>query len=481
MKERVSLLLGILILNSLCVSFSWAEEPSINGARVYGVQPDRAFVYRIPTSGTRPMTWQIKDLPVGVTLKEGILTGSISKKGNYPLAITAKNADGQDVQTLTLICGDQIALTPPMGWNSWYSYSEAISQEAVEKVARLLVESGLADYGYSFVNIDDCWQGVRGGPYYAIQPNKRFPDMKQMCDTIHALGLKVGIYSTPWVGTYAGFIGGSAPDDKGDYSAHYLPESKRLQPAQFFGRWPGSTEKKLNYVGTWFFDRDVKQWADWGFDYVKVDWKPNDVPTTKRIAKDLAEAQTKRSIVLSLSNAAPYENMSELSRFANLTRSTGDIHDNWGSLRSIGFSQGPWQRYVRPGHYPDPDMLQIGRIATPNQQNTSFRPTRLTQAEQRTQMTLWSMLSAPLLIACDLENIDQFTKDLLCDKQLIAINQDAAVQPAKCVSNKDGIQIWHKLLADGSTAEATFNLNDVETAGIPAHDCTLKILPSPSM
>lgn len=111
------------------------------------------------------------------------------------------NSHGKANGTITVRIGKEMCLTPPMGWSSWYSYSGGVSQENILKTARLLISSGLAQYGYRYVNIDDCWQGARGGKYRAIQPNKRFPDMKSMCREIHSLGLKAGIYSTPWMGT----------------------------------------------------------------------------------------------------------------------------------------------------------------------------------------------------------------------------------------------------------------------------------------
>ena len=119
------------------------------------------------------------------------------------------NSHGKANGTITVRIGKEMCLTPPMGWSSWYSYSGGVSQENILKTARLLISSGLAQYGYRYVNIDDCWQGARGGKYRAIQPNKRFPDMKSMCREIHSLGLKAGIYSTPWMGTYAGYMGGT--------------------------------------------------------------------------------------------------------------------------------------------------------------------------------------------------------------------------------------------------------------------------------
>ena len=178
----------------------------------------------------------------------------------------------------------------------------------------------------------------------------------------------------------------------------------------------------------WLFDRDAKQWADWGVDYVKVDWNPNDVPTTKRIRKALDESG--RDIVLSLSNAAPYEHVEELGKLANL-----------------------W----RPGHWNDPDILQIGKLGKPNQPNTTFVQTRLTPDEQYTHVTLWCLLSAPLIVSCDLEHIDSFTMGLLTNDEVIAVDQDPAARPARKAWRQGSFQVWTKELSDGSVAAGFFN------------------------
>lgn len=440
-----------------------SEKPSINGARIFGVTPGAPLLYTIAASGERPMTFAAKGLPEGAKLdpKTGMISGKVTKAGSYKVTLGAKNAHGQASRELTLVVGDTICLTPPMAWNSWYSYSEAVGQENILKTARLLRDTGLINHGWSYVNIDDCWQGSRGGKLFAIQPNSKFPDIKAMCDEIHSMGLKAGIYSTPWMGTYAGFIGGSAANEKADISAQAVPENDpaRRQETQFFGGYPGLHKQKVDRVGPhWFFDNDAKQWAEWGFDYVKVDWLPNDVPTTDRIAKDLKTSG--RDIILSLSNAAPFENVEGLSKTANAWRTTGDIHDSWNSIKNIGFSQAKWQPYTKPGHWNDPDILQIGNLGTPNAKNTTFKPTGLSPDEQYTQVTLWCILSSPLLISCDLENLNEFTKGLLTNDEVIAVNQDPAANPAKQAYDKDNFQVWTKVLSDGSVAVGFFNLGE---------------------
>ena len=152
-----------------------------------------------------------------------------------------------------------------------------------------------------------------------------------------------------------------------------------------------------------------------------------------------------------------YEHVEELSGLANLWRTTGDIEDHWGSVSGIGFSQERWQKYMRPGHWNDPDILQVGKLGKPNRPNTAFVQTRLSPDEQYTHVTLWCLLSAPLIISCDLENIDSFTMGLLTNDEVIAVDQDPAAHPARRAWNQGNFQVWTKELADGSTAAGFFN------------------------
>ena len=146
------------------------------------------------------MKFSAKGLPRGLKLNadKGIIYGKARKKGTYKVSITASNAIGSDTRELRIVIGDRIALTPPLGWNSWNVWGNTISQDIVLDAARAMDESGLADYGWNYINIDDGWQGVRGGKYNGIQPNKKFTDMKALGDSLHARGLKFGIYSGPW-------------------------------------------------------------------------------------------------------------------------------------------------------------------------------------------------------------------------------------------------------------------------------------------
>ena len=318
--------------------------------------------------------------------------------------------------------------------------------------ARALVSSGLANHGWTYVNTDDTWQGERGGPHHAILGNEKFPNMKALCDDIHALGLKAGIYSSPWITTYAGFRGGSSdtPDGAWQYLKDY-EANKRI------GRYE-------------FASNDAAQIAEWGFDYLKYDWNPNDVEHTRQMA--LALRATGRDIVFSLSNAAPLYAMAELSKWAEAWRTTGDIWDTWetpgpwqNSVSDIGFNQDAWVAHGGPGGWNDPDMLVVGRVGW----GPKLHDTKLTPAEQYTHLSLWCLLSAPLLIGCDLEHIDAFTLNLLTNDEVLAINQDPLGISARRIATIGAIDIYSKRLEDGGTALGLFNRGDI------AHTITVKL------
>jgi len=351
-----------------------------------------------------------------------------------------------------------ISLTPPMGWNSWYCCSETVSDERIREVAQALVDRGLAAHGWNFVNIDDCWQGPRGGKYGALQGNERFPDMGALADYVHSLGLRFGLYSTPWIGSYAGFRGGSS--DHEEEAGRALPEEERLQPNQIYGRCPAGNAAGVWKVGAdWLMDRDIRQWAEWGVDFVKIDWNPNDIPTTRRISRELRKCG--RDIMLSLSNTADARNAGDLMDLAQMVRVTGDIKDRWESIRTIGFEHAfAWHDHIRPGHWMDLDMLQIGRIGIPNRPNPTYKPTELSFEEQRTQLSLWSLFSAPLILSCDIAGMDDATFALLTNDAVLAVDQDPLGIPArKRTGTTDGTAVFNKPLADGTAATGVFNLS----------------------
>ncbi len=278
----------------LCVALVWivnarAAEiltpkppatPRINGARVFGVRPGSPFLFTIPATGDEPITFSAEGLPDGLTLdaKTGRITGKLAAAGEHKVKLTASNALGKDTKPLVIKVGEQICLTPPMGWNSWNCFAGAVDQEKVLAAAHAMVDSGLIKHGWTYVNIDDTWQGNRGGKYNGLQGNEKFPDMQRLCDEIHALGLKPGIYSTPWVTSYASFPGGSSENPEGKWEKPTGPKqvNKKILPWAV-GKYP-------------FAKNDAQQWADWGFDYLKYDWSPIEVPQIEEMLNAIKES-----------------------------------------------------------------------------------------------------------------------------------------------------------------------------------------------
>ncbi len=412
------------------------RQPRINGPAVFGVRPGSPVLYTIPATGDRPMTFEAHNLPAGLSLDKdtGRITGVLRAKGEYQMTLTARNALGAGAKSFRIVAGERICLTPPLGWNSWNCWAGAVDANKIKAAARAMVDTGLINHGWAYINIDDSWQGQRGGEFNAIQGNDRFADMKGLCDYIHSLGLKVGIYSTPWVTSYAEYIGGSADNPQGTWSAAKDP------------RFEGWRHGKHSFAVN-----DAKQWAAWGIDYLKYDWNPNDVPHAAEMA--LALAASGRDIVYSLSNTAPFEHAADWARLANCWRTTGDIVDSWASISEIGFSQDKWAPFAGPGHFNDADMLVIGHIGW----GPNLHPTHLSPDEQYTHISLWCLLSSPLLLGCDLTALDDFTLSLLTNDEVLAINQDELGAQAVRIVGGDTYAVYAKDMADGSKAVGLFN------------------------
>lgn len=431
-------------------------SPRINGAKVFGVRPGHPFLFTIPATGQRPMTYGAVDLPAGLKVDAGTgrITGTLAAPGQYVVTLTAQNALGKAQRELRIVCGDRLALTPPLGWNSWNAGGPFVDTAKVRASARAMVETGLVQHGWSYVNIDDAWQGKRGGPYNAIQPNEKFPDLKGLADEVHALGLRIGIYSTPWVTSYAGYVGGSADNPEGTWNGAVDKE----KIGRRHGRHP-------------FAWADARQWAEWGFDYLKYDWNPNDLDHVRQMSDALRYSG--RDVVYSLSNAAPFEQADEWAAYANAWRTTGDIRDTWPSMSAKGFGQNKWAPFAGPGHWNDPDMLVVGLVGWQGQ----LHFTQLTPDEQYVHISLWSLLSAPLLIGCDMSKLDDFTLSLLSNDEVLAVNQDPLGRQAVTVAqapNPDdpgnevfegrqkielpkALEVLAKPMEDGSVAAGLFN------------------------
>jgi alpha-galactosidase len=307
----------------------------------------------------------------------------------------------------------QLAQTPPMGWNSWNKFAEKINGQTVKEIADAMVSSGMKDAGYVYVNIDDTWQGKRDAEG-VLQPNEKFPDMKGLADYVHSKGLKIGIYSSPGPKTCAG------------YEGSYQHEAQ-----------------------------DAQTWAAWGIDYLKYDWcsakdvyKDEEMPAVYKKMGDALKA-TGRPIVFSICQYGKQKVWEwGAASGGNLWRTTGDIEASWKSMSSIGFDkQTGLDQYAGPGHWNDPDMLEVGND-------------RMDAVEDKCHMSLWAMLAAPLLAGNDIRSMSDDTKEILLNKELIAIDQDKLGRQGTRVTKDGRTETWMKPLSNGDLAVAMFNRDD---------------------
>jgi hypothetical protein len=406
--------------------------PRFNGAPLFGVRPNSPVIYRFPVSGERPMKFTADNLPEGLTLSEsdGVLSGKIRRPGNLTFTVTAENAKGKASQEFTLKVGDRmIALTPPMGWNSWNCWALSVSQEKVMSSAQALIDKGLADYGYCYMNIDDGWEAAERNPDGTIAVNEKFPSMKALGDWLHERGLKFGIYSSPGDFTCGGYLG-SIDHEK----------------------------------------QDAESYNSWGIDYLKYDWCGYSRAHAKERDKGVASYVRPYLLMQQFLREQPRDIFYSLCQYgmakvwewgpfvdANSWRTTGDINDTWGSMYDIGFQrQAGLAPYAAPGHWNDPDMLIVGKVGW----SSNLRDSRLTPDEQYTHITLWTLLASNMLIGCDIAQMDDFTVALLCNHEVNLINQDILGKQADRVLKQGDIEVWARPLADGGTAIGIFNVGD---------------------
>lgn len=414
--------------------------PRINAAALFGATPGNPFLFTIATTGKRPIRFSAENLPRGLSLdaQTGIITGSVATPGSYITTVKAKNALGEAVKKITIKIGDTIALTPPIGWNGWNSWADRIDRQKVLASAGAMVQTGLRDHGWTYINIDDAWQGKHDGSHHALQPNEKFPDIKDLFDRIHAMGLKAGLYSTPYIASYGGYPGSSS-DSAGGGETHELIKTNR---------------RAFNHIGQYRFEAaDAKQMAEWGTDFLKYDWRV-DVNSTQRMSEALKKSG--RDIVFSLSNSAPFDHAADWVRLSNMWRTGPDIRDSWASLFQLAFTLDHWRPYGGRGHWNDPDMMILGNVSI----GPEMHPTRLTPDEQYSHVSIYSLLAAPMLVGCPLEQLDDFTLGLLSNDEVIAIDQDTLGLPGTLIAEEKGVQVWAKQLADGSYAVGIFNTGD---------------------
>ena len=339
-----------------------------------------------------------------------------------------------------------LALTPPMGWNSWNMFGATVNAEVIQKVADAFISSGLKDAGYEYIVIDDVWHGGRGEDGRLFPDPQKFPQgMKALADYVHARGLKFGIYSDAGCKTCAGR--------------------------------PASQD---------FEEVDARTFAEWEIDYLKYDWcyaedtRANAEYRYRRMGEALRASG--REIVFSIcewGHHSPWLWGAKVG--GNLWRTTGDIGDSWKDvpvawgllygIESLGFEQQRGlERYAGPGHWNDPDMLVVGLKGT----SREIAGAGCTDTEYRTHFSLWCMLAAPLMIGCDVAQMDAATHEILTNRELIALNQDPLGQQGYRACRNGLMEIWKKPLADGALGVALFNRGDKQRE-VSAHWSDLEI------
>lgn len=414
------------------------HKPHINGPKVYGVHPGSPFLYRIPCTGDRPMDFRAENLPAGLALdsQSGIITGTVPAASTNHVTLIAHNSHGEARSEFCIIAGNTLALTPPMGWNSWYIHYNRVSETVMRQAADQMIATGMADYGYQYVNIDDCWMKEHGDAPYrdadgAVLPNAKFPDMKGLADYIHSKGLKAGLYTSPGPWTCGG------------------------------------------YTGAWQHEAtDAQKFAEWGFDFLKYDWCSYGSVAGGKTLADLQKPyqlmwgdlqKLNRDIVFNLCQYGMGEVWKWGGEVGNSWRTTGDLglerNSRLPGFYSIGFSNARHAEYAHPGAWNDPDYILIGWVGDAHGMGKG-KKTTLTPNEQYSYMSMWSLMAAPLIFSGDMAKLDAFTLNVLCNAEVIAVDQDPLGHQGKILRKTENEFVLVKDLEDGSKAVGLFNLGE---------------------
>ena len=416
--------------------------PKINIPSIIGASKNKPILVRVATIGKRPIEYTVKNLPKGINLNGNILEGKIENDGNYEFTVIAKNELGECEKKITFEIKDQnMLVTPLLGFTTWNAFESAVTQNDVENTAQLLVNLGISEYGYSYVNTDSGWQEKYGGKFDAVMPNPKFPDMKKMTDKIHSLGLKCGIYSTPMLTAWG------CPDE--------------------YDSIPGCTQGDADYrfslfnggIGTIHKERNnALQWNEWGFDYLKYDWAPTDSVNADLMRQELIKLDRDFGFCVTVNAIKEYANY--WSKYCNSYRSNPDTYGNFNNLVEIYETYYNFIDHVCKGHYFDLDMLDIGTCRLRTHWNA------LTDDEKIIEFSMRAFLNSPIQISSQLDKATDFELAIYCNEEIIAINQDCAFNTASPIlrikEDNRYFDILEKQLEDGTYAYALFNLGEKE-------------------
>jgi len=438
--------------------------PRFNLPAAVGVRPGHPFLQRVNVAGARPLRLTAEGLPAGITFDADrqVLAGvAPAEAGERVVHLRAENAAGRAEASLRIVVGDTLSLTPAQGWSSWYCMSFGISDAWIREAADALVRNGLADHGWTLVKLDEAWmtRPAPGEPVLAdleakerlgrqpgywkgrvsdptflgpardergrIRPNARFPDMVALTTWLHERGLQAGIYSSPGVLTCGGCTGSFGHEAE-----------------------------------------DAAQFSDWGFDFLMYDWCAYSLETGRLDQADWERPFARMAAALRAQPRDIAFNLCQYGRAAVWTwgakvggqswRVDQDLMDTWGAIAGTGFFGEERDGYAGPGRWNDLCFLMLGDIGF----ERKLHPVRLTRDEQRTHLALWCLRSSPLILGGDPTTLDENTRALLTNDEVIALDRDPLARPARRVVLSDTLEAWVRPLADGAVAVGLFNRDE---------------------
>ena len=456
------------------------QPPHIDGPSTVSVFPGTPLIWTVPVAGRRPLDFSVKGLPRGIAFDRstGTFTGKIDKAGDYPVRVRVRNVAGHDETTVHLISGRALVQTPPMGWNSYDAFGDSVNEAETLANARY-VRGMLQPYGWDTVVVDYRWYdpgahnndpNARAGvdltmdAYGRLLPSpNRFPSaaggkgFKALADQAHAMGLKFGIHIMRGIPRNA--LKADLPIQGSAFKASdaaNTDDTCAWCPDMYGVR--GGTP-----AGQAYYDSLFRLYASWGLDFVKMD------DTSFPYHADEIEAVRKaidkcgRSIVYSLSpGETPVQQGAHVAAHANMWRVSGDFWDSWSALNQEFTLGERWSGFVGAGHWPDADMLPVGHLSIQGRSVGGDRQTNFTKPEQMTLLSLWCLLPAPLMAGANLPNNDAWTRALLTNPEVLALDQDPVGTPARRVAHDDDRELWMRTLSDGSIAVGIFSTGDFD-------------------
>ncbi len=437
------------------------SAPRINGAHTVGVRPGTEFLWKMAVTGDRPLKLSSDNVPQGLRCEAstGRMTGVIAKAGTYVVGLQAKNWRGVAKAKLTIVCGETIALMPAMGWNSYDAYGDSVTEAEVLANARYMAEH-LQPHGWEYIVIDYRWYDPKDGGALVMDANgrlqpapNRFPSgLKGVAAQVHAMGLKLGIHIMRGIARDA--VKANLPIAGSPFKA--ADAANVNSPCSWSADMWGVDASKP--AGQAWYDSVYRQFAEWGLDFVKVDdlSAPYSAGEIEAIRKAIDKCG--RGIVFSTSpGETPRDQAENVAARANMWRTSGDFWDEWPMLSYSFDIAARWTGVGGPGHWPDLDMLPVGRLSVGNRCVGPDRGTRFTRAEQVALITLWAIAPSPLILGANLPDCDAWTTALLCNDEVLAINQDSLGASARRVAQSDGGEVWVKELEGGDKAVALVN------------------------